>query len=84
MADPNAIAPPTASVIGLVLWMCSLDVTAFSFRHPGLEPGSMLQLLVRLRNGPRLKAGVTGEWLSERVRKQIALSFQSQFVGGLP
>jgi len=28
-------------------------------RHPGLEPGSMHQLLVRLWNGSRLKAGMT-------------------------
>jgi len=46
---------------GLMLWVRSLEVTTFSYRHPGLEPGSMLQLLVRLRSGPRLKAGVTGE-----------------------
>jgi hypothetical protein len=27
--------------------------------HPGLEPGSIDEPLVRLRNGPRLKAGAT-------------------------
>jgi hypothetical protein len=29
-------------------------------RHPGLEPGSIVQSHVQLMDGPRLKAGVTG------------------------
>jgi hypothetical protein len=33
----------------------------------------MFQLHVRLRNGPRLKAGLTEEWLRERAKKLTAL-----------
>src|SRR5918994_3184099 len=36
-------------------WSCILN------RHPGLEPGSIHQPQVRLRNGSRLKAGMTIE-----------------------
>ena len=33
-------------------------------RHPGLEPGSIVLTLQRLRNGSRLKAGMTIEFTS--------------------
>jgi hypothetical protein len=33
----------------------------FSFCHPGLEPGSIVEPLVRRMSGPRLEAGVTVE-----------------------
>ena len=36
----------------------------FSNRHPGLEPGPILQSQERLKNGSRLKAGMTAECVS--------------------
>jgi hypothetical protein len=35
-----------------------------SDRHPGLVPGPILQSHERFKNGSRLKAGMTGEFVS--------------------
>ena len=39
---------------------CECDLAYKLYRHPGLEPGSIAQPLVRRMNGSRLKAGMTG------------------------
>ena len=57
IAGPDLVSARSSGDRGLAVRLhCSLPLLSC---HPGLEPGSIVRPLVRLRNGSRLKAGMT-------------------------
>src|SRR4030095_11251591 len=57
--------PVEVGRFGLVLQHPALRSSNFPNRHPGLEPGSTGPPHERLKNGPRLKAGVTNREVAQ-------------------